>query len=420
MSGQRGQRPLRGRVRNAIAAVAALSLLLFGVPLAVVMHRLITSDALTSLQRDATRAVAAVPDNVLEAGQTVPVPQARNGTLIGVYDARGTKVGGSGPRTSPLAARAGDGREHDGRDGADLAVIVPVLSDTTVAGSVRAAIPQRVLRERIYGAWVLLAGLALLVAGLAWLLARRAAQRVSEPFEQITLAAKALGEGHFQLDLPRLDVPEADAARSALLQSAQRIDALVAHERAFMRDASHQLRTRLSALVVQLEQQPPSVDAAIGSARQLEVTIADLLAVRAARGDQTCDAGVVAADAVMRWGSATAPVLLRRDDVPTAAVSAAALRQSLDVLLDNALRHGAAPVIVTVEAYGDAVVVEVADAGPGLAASRPGTGLQLAARLVERSGGSLLIRDSGKQPRVALLLPVATDDRDDDYSASKR
>ncbi|MCU1672993.1 MAG: sensor histidine kinase [Frankiales bacterium] len=413
-------RRLRSRVRNAIVAGAAVSLLLFGIPLAVVLDRLITSDALTGLQRDATRAVAAVPDNVLEAGQVLRVPTVGGGTRIGVYDARGARVAGVGPASSRLAAQAGDGREHDGRDGDDLAVVVPVLSDTTVAGSVRASVQRDVLRSRVHRAWALLASLALLVIGLSWLLARRSASRVAEPFEDITRAAQELGAGTFDIALPRWGITEADAAAEALSDSANRIDALVAHERAFMRDASHQLRTPLAALVVRLEQQPPDVARALDSAQNLERTIADLLAVRTARGTETCDAGDIAAEATARWHRAGASVILRRDDVPRVAVSASALRQSLDVLLDNALRHGSAPVTVTVEAYGEAVLTEVADRGPGLRGATAGTGLNLATTLMERAGGSLIVREGGSHPRVALLLPLADSAAARDYSSSNR
>ena len=61
---------------------------------------------------------------------------------------------------------------------------------------------------------------------------------------------------------------------------------------------------------------------------------------------------------------------------------------------------------MTVEPYGETVVVEVADQGPGFAeGARPGTGLQLATGIVERAGGSLLIRRRAPKARMALLLP---------------
>jgi signal transduction histidine kinase len=399
-------RSLRARVRNAIALVTVLALLLFGIPLAIVLDRLITTQALTALQRDATRAVATVPDNTLEAGTAVPVPRGTGDIRIGVYDAHGTLVAGVGPTTSALAAQAVDGREHDGSDGGDLGVVMPVLSDTTVAGSVRAAVPLSNLRAQVYRAWALLGALALLVVAVATLLAGRAAGRISRPFEQLTTATRHLGDGRYDVRLPRWGITEADAAGDALRDSAREIDTLVRHERAFVRDASHQLRTPLAGLMLFLEQHPPDVASALARAYDLETTIADLLSVRSPTAGGACDPGEIAGEAVRRWNTAHRPVVLRTDHTDGVAITGPALRQSLDVLLDNALRHGDGTVTVTVEPYGETVLVEVADQGPGFRdGSTPGTGLQLVTNLVERAGGSLVIRRRSPRARVALLLP---------------
>lgn len=398
---------LRSQVRRAIALVAVLALLLFGVPLAIVMSRLIESQARTSLQRDATRTVAVVPDNTLEADKALNVPKGTGDTRLGVYDAAGQLVAGVGPKRSPLAARVADGKEHDGRDLGDLAVAVPVLSDTTVVGSVRAALPAGVVHRRAYEAWTLLLALGLFVVGLAMLLARRAARRISDPFEHLTDAARGLGAGRYELELTPSGMPEADAAGQALQDSARQIDALLRHEREFVRDASHQLRTPLAGVQLFLGQDPPDVAAALERARHLETTIADLIAVRR-RPEGVCDPTSVAGEAVARWHTAARPVTLRADVGLPVAMPAAALRQSLDVLLDNALRHGQAPVTLTVEPSGDAVVLEVADQGAGFGAdSRHGTGLQLVTGIVERAGGSLLVRRRAPHARVALLIPAA-------------
>ena len=404
----RSPRRLRTRVRNAIGIGVATALLLFGIPLAAVLDRLINDEALTSLQRDATRAIAAVPDNVLQVGQILRVPQRTGAIRVAAYDARGRRVAGSGPERSRLAAQAADGHEHDGRDGSDVAVVLPVRSDTAVAGSVRAALPRDVVRARVERAWALLAALGLLVIVISRLLARRAAERVSEPFEEITRAARQLGAGRFEVDLPVWGITEADAAGEALRDSAREIDDLVAHERAFVRDASHQLRTPLAALLVQLEQRPPDVAGAVASAHHLDRTVADLLAVRAVRSREVCDPALVVAEVVRRRHTAAAPVVLRLDHVGLVGIGEPALRQALDVLIDNGLRHGVAPVIVTVESYGETVAVEVSDQGQGFAeAAVAGTGLSLATRLAERAGGALLVRSSAARPRVALLLPPA-------------
>ena len=231
---------LREQVRKAIALVAVLALLLFGIPLAVVLNRLIESQALTGLQRDATRGVASVPDNALEAGTVGKAPRGTGDTRIGVYDARGTRVAGTGPVRSPLALLATDGREHDGHDIADLAVIVPVLSDTTVAGSIRAGVPLSLVHHRVYRAWALLAALAAGVVAVALLLARQAARRISSPFEQLTLAARLLGSGRYDVELPSSGIAEAEAAGEALQISARQIETLLRHEREFVRDAPAQ------------------------------------------------------------------------------------------------------------------------------------------------------------------------------------
>jgi signal transduction histidine kinase len=399
-------RTLRAQVHAAIGVIVVVAVLLFAIPLGVAIGRLNESRALTGLQRDATRGVAGVPDNVIEAGIHLQAPRGSGGVELGVYDARGILVAGHGPHRSSLAAQARDSREHDGRDDGDLAVIVPVLSDTTVAGSVRAAVPVSVLRERILMVWALLAGLGLVVLAVAMLLARSAARRISQPFEQLTSAARDLGLGHYDVTLPRWRIAEADAAGQALRESAAAVDDLVQHERDFIRHASHQLRTPLAGLIVHLEKQPPDIPSALDRARHLESTIADLVALRAVTGAGHCDPVQVASGAVARWDAPEHPVILRKDNAGFVGLSAPALRQSLDVLIDNAIRHGAGQVTVTVEPHGSDVIVEVADRGDGFAdTAANGIGLNLATGIVQRAGGSLLIRRRAPHPRVALFLP---------------
>ncbi len=399
-------RSLRARVRNAITLITVGSLLLFGLPLAVVLGRLIESQALAGLQRDATRGVARVPDNTLERSSAVKAPPSRGDTLLGVYDAQGNLVVGKGPRHSRQAAGVVDGREHDGHDAGDLSVVVPVLSDTTVAGSVRAAVPLSLLHQRIYRAWVLLVGLALLVLAVAIGLARRSAQRISVPFEQLTLAARQLEQGRYDVHLPRFGMSEADAAADALRDSAREVEALLRHEREFVRDASHQLRTPLAGAVLLLGSDPPDVAGALERITQFEITLADLLSLRGLMASGSCDPHELAVEAVARWNTPARTVTLRADETQQVGLTAPALRQSLDVLLDNATRHGSGAITVTVEPYGEHVVVEVADHGVGFTAqAQPGTGLQLVTSIVERAGGSLLIRRRAPQARVALLLP---------------
>jgi signal transduction histidine kinase len=399
-------RSLRGQVRRAVVLAAVVAVLLLGVPLAVVFGNLIDSRAVAGLQRDAVRGAASVPDNKLEAGVAVRLPAVTEGNKLGLYDVQGRLVSGSGPARSALAARAADGHEHNGDEAGDLAVVVPILSDTAVAGSARAAVPSSTLDGRVGQAWALLAGLAAAAIAVALLLARRSARTISLPFEQLTLAARALGEGRLE-DLHALTgVAEADAPRQALEESGRQVEELLRHEREFVRDASHQLRTPLANLLLALERPEPDLAVALDQARHVATTVDDLVALRGLGATGSCDPVVTAREAVSRWSALGLDVSLRADDVGEVGLPSAALRQALDVLLDNAVRHGSEPVTVTVEPYGESTFVEVADAGPGFPLGlQYGTGLDLVTRVVERAGGTLVVRHAGPHPRVALLLP---------------
>ena len=95
--------------------------------------------------------------------------------------------------------------------------------------------------------------LGLLVALLAGLAGWWMAIRLSAPFQQLAVAAAALGRGRFDLSLPRTRVPEARAISRALEVSAAQLEARVSREREFAEHASHELRTPLTSLRMELE-----------------------------------------------------------------------------------------------------------------------------------------------------------------------
>jgi signal transduction histidine kinase len=104
-----------------------------------------------------------------------------------------------------------------------------------------------------------------------------------------------------------------------------------------------------------------------------------------------------------------------RSDLPEVRAPETAVQQIIDVLVGNALRHGAGSVAVTVKRLGDGVAVEVGDEGDGFDAdlatspSDPssGLGLPLARSLSQLAGGSLVVENTGPAPVLRLLLPAS-------------
>src|SRR5207244_1697368 len=104
------------------------------------------------------------------------------------------------------------------------------------------------------------------------------------------------------------------------------------------------------------------------------------------------------------------------DPLPEVRVSAAAVGHVLDVLIDNALAHGAGTIAVEATAAGAGVTVTVSDEGPGIAdpgilfERRPtkggGIGLALGRTLAAAEGGQLRLRSS-RPTTFELTLPVA-------------
>jgi signal transduction histidine kinase len=125
-------------------------------------------------------------------------------------------------------------------------------------------------------------------------------------------------------------------------------------------------------------------------------------------------------------------------DLPEVAASRTAVRQILDVVIDNAFTHGTGTTRVDVVDAGSAISIEVGDEGPGLTgdlsdafvrrvsgaasagdAGAPGTGgsghgigLALARRLAEAEGGRLVLRRAAPGPVFSLLLPFRSDSHD--------
>lgn len=419
------------RIVTAITAVAIAAVIAFGLPLGVLIQRQYRAEAILELERQATAATIEVPSTFQADRDPLEVPEGTDGATIGVYLPDGTKVAGAGPdRTGGVVREAASGKVADEQVGSQLVVAVPVTGQERVSAVVRAAQPTDRLNSRVQRAWAAMAALALVVAAGAFALALGLARRLQRPVDRLVESATILGRGDFSARAERSGVRELDDAAEALDATAARIGAIVERERAFSADASHQLRTPLTSMRLHLYQaKEPGGDteAALGrldgDVDRLEQTAEDLL--RLARDSGTHQDEVDPVDLVHaleeRWhgtlAAAGRPFVILTEGRPIVRASAPALRQILEVLLDNAHRHGSGRVTLTVREVGDGCAIDVHDEGsvtiddPDAVFIRRssdgpghGIGLALARTLAEADGGRLMLTDPGPGPTFSLLL----------------
>jgi signal transduction histidine kinase len=428
------------RVRNRVVGLAVLisilAISMFGLPLAAVAAKYAADYETAELERTADTAAIAVAADLVR-GDSLSVPSAtREDTEVAVYEHhQGRRVAGEGPAEADRQVReALDGVVQAGKSGDSLVVAIPVTHDGDVIGAVRAASPYIAVYMGVGAAWALMLGLAVLAIATVWVVARQQAGRLATPLERLAESARRLGEGQFGIQVHPVRVPEIDALGAALDGAAQQLDQMLARERAFSADASHQLRTPLTGLRLRLEAAldreeqdlRSAVEAAISAADRLEDTIRELLTLaRDTRDGATIPLDLAGIIDEIRVGwrarlAAEGRRLRIEDDewAPPAMVSTAAVRQVLAVLLENAAAHGKGAVTVTIRGLPDALAIDVSDEGGPIKlteselfarrsvwASGHGIGLALARRLAEAEGGRLRLT-SPNPSTFTVLLPT--------------
>jgi signal transduction histidine kinase len=431
---------MRTRIVGLAVWASILAIVLFGVPLAVAVHEYAVRDERSDLARLA-REISIDVSGYVEAGDEIDDDDiVEPGPVdVGVYDEDGDWLAGSRADIGGEELdEALDGGFGGGSDDTFYIVAVPITHSEDVVGAVRAAVPRSEIWEKAIPVWTAMGALAAIAVGIVWLVGRRQARRLAMPLEDLAVAARLLGEGDFSVRNRPGGVKEIDAVGSALNSTAVRLDDLLARERAFSADASHQLRTPLAGLRLRLEAalERPDVDlrraivASLADADRLEATIDELLALardtRAAPAPAT-DLATLLDELSLEWRERLA--LQGRDfqltiepGTPEVRASGAAVRQVLRVLVDNATTHGEGTVTVRVREATGAVAIEVSDEGAGVSEpesvlfarpsdqrSRHGIGLGLARRLAVAEQGRLeLMRAS--PPTFTLLLPPAPDE----------
>jgi signal transduction histidine kinase len=421
-----------GGVRRKITLVALTAVVvgvtLFGLPLAVAVDHARYSDERGELERIALRGAGTVsPDYRTDP---VELPATDSGVSLGVYDPSGTRVTGDGPTRLEPALREAVGHDVvESETGGKLLVAVPVSSGERVIALVRAAGSKSGVRHAIWLDWAAMAGLALAAMACAAVIAGVQARRLATPLATLAETSARLGDGDLVTSAPTTGVAEIDQVGDALNRTTARLSDLIERERALATHASHQLRTPLTALRLELESAlagdpallPAAVEDAIGSADQLSATIDDVLT--AARPDDadgaTFEIGDLLDDVQRRWHGILAAEGRRlrvggerdlRCGVPRAAA-----RQIVDVLVDNALKHGAGTVQVLARSTAGAVALDVIDEGSvdnlvlpprGVGPVPSGSlGLAIAESTAIAHGARLVVGVGEPMTRVTILVP---------------
>jgi signal transduction histidine kinase len=277
-----------------------------------------------------------------------------------------------------------------------------------------------------------------LAAALATWLAAVLAARMARPIEELAEAAGRLGAGDPRPLGRRYGVAELDQVADGLDSSARRLSSLLAADRELAVDASHQLRTPLTALSMRLEEMIAAADdpdvvreegsAALAQAERLADVVTQLLSLSPARRATAASAALTGIDEIIRqqvieWEPAFRRA--RRKLVVIGArglqahVTPGGLAQVLATLLDNALMHGSGMVTIQTSQNARSVVIEVRDEGKGIppdlvsrifersVSGRPeGTGLGLAlARTMAAADGGRVVLVKPKPATFGVFLP---------------
>jgi signal transduction histidine kinase len=405
---------VRARLLASTVGIALAAIVVLGVPLGIVQAKRERSSATARLEREAD-AVAAAADDRVEAHRAIDPAQLQRFVRKG----HGVTISVPGLPPTVIGARVtGD------------ALRVP--SGASQRAHVVAAAPMSELNERQRHVWLVVGALAAAGIAAAVLLALIQGRRLARPLERLARTSSRLGTGDFSARAAHSRVPEIDAVAQALDASAVRIARLIGREREFSANVSHQLRTPLTALRLRLEELATTsgaaesrdeIERALEQTDRMERTISELLAASRGAGR---DVRELALDELVREHAAAWRQIFAKSgrrlavSAPQrvlAVASAGAIGQALDVLLENALRHGAGTVVLALEGLPAEARISVSDDGPGIPEDArtaifergssltggTGVGLSLARALVEADGARLVLAQP-RPPRFEIRL----------------
>ena len=318
-----------------------------------------------------------------------------------------------------------------------LYVAVPILSRSETVGVVRITIPYAVVKREIDNRIKVIGAVGGLTLALASLVGLLLALSISRHLSKLRDVTDEFSHGDLNV---RADESGGESEIRTLAKSfnvmASLIEKLVAEQRAFASDASHQLRTPLTALQLRLERclemmetdpegATQRLEAAMDEAHRLQLLVEGLLIL--SRSDntenlklETVDAVSISMERLNHWEPLASEnkVQLLLDGPEHAGILAlpGVLEQVIDNFIDNALEAVEPGTSITLKIIpsDELTKISVIDQGPGIPAENlpkvfnrfwrgrsdsQGTGLGLA--IVDR-----LTRASGGHAELVNLDPV--------------
>jgi signal transduction histidine kinase len=438
---------VRRRLVISYVAVAAVILLTLEVPLWLVYARHERDVASVGVTHDAT-ALASLVDEGIESRSTASLEVVadhyrgsvtgdleivdRSGQIVVPPRAHDSVLTDPAIRAELLAVIHGaPGGLHAVGHSDDLIAFEPVGSvDSPVAAVVVAANDDQV-DHRVHDASLALMALAAGVMSAVALLGLVVARSVTKPLTHLENAARRLGGDDLTARAPAEVGPaEVRAVSAAFNDMAGRLEELVVAQRGFVADASHQLRSPLTALRLRLENIAAAVpnadaDGVLAELERLSRVVDGLLTLARSEGQRpqrlVIDVSTVVADRVDAWSplAEEAGIALAAVQPPDSGHNAWMVPGHLEQILDNLLANAldATPpgrsVRVSVRPDGDSVEVRVTDEGKGMAqddrrhafdrfwrgtGSKPGAGsglgLAIVHQLVRASAANITLEEA--------------------------
>lgn len=293
--------------------------------------------------------------------------------------------------------------------------------------------------QQVAGQAVIVLVISLVALAVAMVVAWFYTRRLMRPFDDFRAFIATVATGDRRRLKDRYGVPEIDMVAEVLDTGVGRFDDMIERERQATQDASHQLKSPLTAISLRLEEimTTDSLDVAreeatvaLAQVERLTGVVDEVVGVmRGQRSSMPVDLDVMSLvdEQVEEWTPSFRAqgreirVSGRSDVVVHAEPGAQA--QVLATLLENSLAHGAGPTEVRVRRTSGWAVVEVADQGEGIPAdlvdrvfersvsgsSSSGLGLSVARTLVAADGGRLELL-SARPAVFAVFLPAADAD----------